>query len=127
MVLRDKGLCQCQAEAGTAFTSGHQRIENTLPDARWNTGAIIDDLQMDADTVALSGQGDLPLCTCAKSDAGVFGLVLHHRLHGIAGDIQHCLDQFFTVTDQFGQAGVVITNHTNMVGGFCQQQATHPF
>ncbi len=45
MVLLHESLCECQAEPGSTFTAGYQRIENLVADFRWNARPVVYHLQ----------------------------------------------------------------------------------
>src|SRR5438552_3196093 len=65
----------------------------------------------------LPQEGDLPDGARAKADA--FGA----RLRGIAGDVEHGLDQLLAVTDDLGNARVVIA--LDLDGEFSLDEASH--
>ena len=45
MVLLHESLRERQAESGSTFTAGYQRIENLVADLRWHARAVVYHLQ----------------------------------------------------------------------------------
>src|SRR5690606_3317188 len=120
----DGGLGDGQAEAAALRAAADHRIENPVADFGGNARAVVDDVEPAHDPVVISANGEMALDPGAQADAAA--AADHARaaegLHGVAGDIEHRLDQLFPVAVNLRDAGIVIANDRQIVAGLGFEQ-----
>src|SRR5690554_5867277 len=99
-----------KSEPGTLRPAADHRVENTLCDFAGNPGAVVDDIKTAHHPVIALANGEVALNAGAQPDHAT--LADHARflegLHGVANDIEYCLDELLPVAKNVGDARIVI-------------------
>ena len=110
LVLANYVLGDRQSQSSTFSPAADHGVKNTFDDVRRNAGAVIDHFQSAHQAVACLANGKLAQRASAQGNAALFQrAVFGYRLHGVAHNIQQCLNQLFAIGKDVRNAGIIIT------------------
>ena len=117
VVLRDECLREGQAKTGTSLPTRHQRLKDPIAQRLGNPGAVVDDGDRKRHAMALADERDAPCDARHQANLRDGNGAAHHRLRGVAHDVENGLSELLPVRIEFGQAGVKVGDHLHLRAG----------
>src|SRR5574343_1561750 len=128
MVLLHKGLGQREPQSRAAFPAGHERVEGPALDRVRYAGPVVHHMQFQCQAITLFAKGHLTADAGPERDLRIaLRHALCQRLCGVVRNVEHGLDQLFTVPPKLGDRDVVVAHHFEAFGELGQDQRAHPF